>query len=267
MTHDPREALERERAELIDLANRLIGLQTLTFGSSNIIAAISLTETERDSIVSALQTVASSKTPPAPILQSGVFKISKSTPVPSDMTLNRKFYPWQELDAGEGATLVANENYWGGRPTLDTLEFIFINDTNTQVSAIRAGSLVSSFLNSVDGTMKKASLLLHRLRRLLLTKLHRTLNGHVRSIPCLRRDKSARRGVKMAHSDSFVVRDRRPGYLRVDNDLYDRFGSQLGPYGLAVYMALCRYVNQDSECWPSYATIAKGTGMSKRKVI
>lgn len=71
----------------------------------------------------------------------------------------------------------------------------------------------------------------------------------------------------MAHSDNFVVRDRRPGYLRVDNDLYDRFGAELGPYGLAVYMALCRYVNQDSECWPSYGTIAKGTGMSKRKVI
>jgi len=68
-------------------------------------------------------------------------------------------------------------------------------------------------------------------------------------------------------SDTFVVRDRRPGFLRVDNDLYDRFGPQLGPYGLAVYMALCRYVNQDSECWPSYSTIAKGTGMSKRQVI
>lgn len=68
-------------------------------------------------------------------------------------------------------------------------------------------------------------------------------------------------------SDSFVVRDRRPGYLRVDNDLYDRFGAVLGPYGLAVYLALCRYVNQDSECWPSYATIARGTGMSRRKVI
>lgn len=68
-------------------------------------------------------------------------------------------------------------------------------------------------------------------------------------------------------SDTFVVRDRRPGYLRVDNILYDRFGSVLGPYGLAVYMALCRYVNQDSECWPSYATIAKGTGMSRRQVI
>jgi len=65
---------------------------------------------------------------------------------------------------------------------------------------------------------------------------------------------------------AFVVRDARPGFLRVDNDLYDRFGAQLGPYGLAVYMALCRFANRDSECWPSYATIAKGTGMSWRKV-
>ena len=67
--------------------------------------------------------------------------------------------------------------------------------------------------------------------------------------------------------DAFIVRDRRPGYLRVDNDLYDRFGAQLGPYGLAAYMALCRYANQDSECWPSYSTIARGTGMSKRQVM
>lgn len=71
----------------------------------------------------------------------------------------------------------------------------------------------------------------------------------------------------MAHSDTFVVRDRRPGFLRVYNDLYDKFGSALGPYGLAVYVALCRYSNQDSECWPSYNTIAKGTGMSRRQVI
>ena len=71
----------------------------------------------------------------------------------------------------------------------------------------------------------------------------------------------------MAYNDSFVVRDRRPGYLRVYNDLYDNYGAQLGPYGLAVYLALCRYANQDSECWPSFATIARGTGMSRRKVI
>lgn len=67
--------------------------------------------------------------------------------------------------------------------------------------------------------------------------------------------------------DTFIVRDRRPGYLRVYNDLYDKYGSQLGPYGLAVYVALCRYANQDSECWPSHTTIATGTGMSRRQVI
>jgi hypothetical protein len=68
-------------------------------------------------------------------------------------------------------------------------------------------------------------------------------------------------------NDTIIIRDRRPGYLRVYNDLYDRFGATLGPYGLAVYMALCRYANQDSECWPSYGTIARGTGMSKRQVM
>lgn len=71
----------------------------------------------------------------------------------------------------------------------------------------------------------------------------------------------------MPSNDSFVVRDRRPGFLRVYNDLYDKFGSTLGPYGLAVYVALCRYADEESECFPSYGTIASGTGMSRRKVI
>lgn len=71
----------------------------------------------------------------------------------------------------------------------------------------------------------------------------------------------------MTPDSVFQVRDGRPGFLRVDNDLYDRYGAQLGPYGLAVYMALCRYANRASECWPCYSTIAQGTGMSRRKVI
>ncbi len=71
----------------------------------------------------------------------------------------------------------------------------------------------------------------------------------------------------MPQNDTFVVRDRRPGFLRVYNDLYDKFGSTLGAYGLAVYMALCRYADQDSECFFFYGTIVKGTGMSRRKVI
>jgi hypothetical protein len=71
------------------------------------------------------------------------------------------------------------------------------------------------------------------------------------------------------NTDTFIVRDNRgPKYLKVYNDFYDRFGSVLGPYGIAVYVALCRYIDVDSsECNPSYATIARGTGMSRRKVI
>lgn len=70
------------------------------------------------------------------------------------------------------------------------------------------------------------------------------------------------------NTDTFVVRDRRPGYLKVYNDLFDRFGPALGPYGLAAYMALCRHAdNETSECFPSYGTIARETGMSRRKAI
>jgi peptide/nickel transport system substrate-binding protein len=47
----------------------------------------------------------------------------------------------QELDAGEGATLVANDNYWDGRPSIDVLELVFINDVNTQVTALRSGDV------------------------------------------------------------------------------------------------------------------------------
>lgn len=66
----------------------------------------------------------------------------------------------------------------------------------------------------------------------------------------------------------FTVRDRRrKGFFTIDNELLDRFGADLGPYGLAVYMALARFANQDSTCWPSLATIAQRTGMSRRQVI
>jgi hypothetical protein len=73
----------------------------------------------------------------------------------------------------------------------------------------------------------------------------------------------------MPSNDTFTVRDNRgPKYLKIYNDFYDRFGATLGPFGLAVYVALCRYIDvNDSDCNPSYATIARGTGMSRRKVI
>jgi len=66
----------------------------------------------------------------------------------------------------------------------------------------------------------------------------------------------------------FTVRDRRrKGFFTIDNELLDRYGAQLKAHGLAVYMALARFANQEGACWPSLATIAKRTGMSRMQVI
>jgi hypothetical protein len=64
------------------------------------------------------------------------------------------------------------------------------------------------------------------------------------------------------------VQDARPrGWFWIDNELIDRCGAQIGPFGLAVYMVLARHANQQRACWPSYETLAAETGMSRRKVI
>src|SRR5215212_7713290 len=66
----------------------------------------------------------------------------------------------------------------------------------------------------------------------------------------------------------FTVQDRRrKGFFTIDNELVDRYGAQLKAHGLAVYMALARFANHDGACWPSLATIAKRTGMSRMQVI
>jgi DNA-binding Lrp family transcriptional regulator len=56
-------------------------------------------------------------------------------------------------------------------------------------------------------------------------------------------------------------------YFRIDNDIIDKYGSELGAYGLAVYMCLARFTNADGLSWPSYETIAKRTGISRKQVI
>lgn len=73
---------------------------------------------------------------------------------------------------------------------------------------------------------------------------------------------------RTADDRPIIVRDRRrKGFFTIDNELLDRFGAQLKAHGLAVYMALARFANQDGACWPSLSTIAKLTGMSRRQVI
>lgn len=54
----------------------------------------------------------------------------------------------EAFDAGEGMTLVAYDEYWAGRPELDRIEMIFINDTNTQVDALRNDEV--DFIYKID---------------------------------------------------------------------------------------------------------------------
>lgn len=57
-------------------------------------------------------------------------------------------------------------------------------------------------------------------------------------------------------------------FFQVENAVIDRYGAALGPYGLAVYMAIARHVNQKSGvAFPGMATIARETGMSRNRVV
>lgn len=57
------------------------------------------------------------------------------------------------------------------------------------------------------------------------------------------------------------------GWLWADRALLDQYGPVVGPYGIAVYVALARYAGAKSQaCWPSVGTLAEATGMSVRQV-
>ena len=63
------------------------------------------------------------------------------------------------------------------------------------------------------------------------------------------------------------IKDKRGGRFIVDDVVLNGYGKALGPYGIAVYIALCRHANmQNQQCWPSQKTIADKTGMSVRQV-
>ncbi len=61
------------------------------------------------------------------------------------------------------------------------------------------------------------------------------------------------------------VRDRRPGWFWADNSLIQDFGSQLKPYGIAVYCALAKIAGEESVTTTSIATIARLVGCSAGK--
>lgn len=60
-----------------------------------------------------------------------------------------------------------------------------------------------------------------------------------------------------------IKRDRLP-YVQIENIILEK---NFTPLEIAVYLALCIRSNTDDEAWPSYATIAKDTGMTRRHAI
>lgn len=65
------------------------------------------------------------------------------------------------------------------------------------------------------------------------------------------------------------VRDARdPGWTWIDNELIDRFGPELGPGGIAIYLALARLANNETqECWPSVETLGQMVGIASRVTV
>ena len=57
-------------------------------------------------------------------------------------------------------------------------------------------------------------------------------------------------------------------HTRIDNSIIDDVASQIGIYGLGIYVAIKRHLNQKTgECFPSYKTIARKLGIDRGTVI
>ena len=57
-------------------------------------------------------------------------------------------------------------------------------------------------------------------------------------------------------------------HTRIDNSIIDDLAAQIGIYGLGIYVAIKRHLNQKTgECFPSYQTIAKKLRIDRGTVI
>ena len=57
-------------------------------------------------------------------------------------------------------------------------------------------------------------------------------------------------------------------HTRIDNAIIDDLAAKIGIYGLGIYLAIKRHLNQKTgDCFPSYKTIAKKSGIDRSTVI
>jgi hypothetical protein len=57
-------------------------------------------------------------------------------------------------------------------------------------------------------------------------------------------------------------------HTRIDNAIIDNVAAQIGIYGLGIYVAIKRHLNQKTgDCFPSYKTIARKLGIDRGTVI
>ena len=57
-------------------------------------------------------------------------------------------------------------------------------------------------------------------------------------------------------------------HTRIDNSIIDDCAAQIGIYGLGIYVAIKRHLNQKTgDCFPSYKTIARKLGIDRGTVI
>lgn len=68
-------------------------------------------------------------------------------------------------------------------------------------------------------------------------------------------------------SDTIQIRDRRSGFLWIQNSFFDEYIKRLQPSSLIVYLALARLANNDTQCcYPSYQTLSEMTGLARSTV-
>ena len=57
-------------------------------------------------------------------------------------------------------------------------------------------------------------------------------------------------------------------HVRIENAIVDDLAAKIGIYGLGIYVAIKRHLNQKTgDCFPSYKTIARKLGIDRGTVI